>query len=149
METLQYGQNGSKHNNKISQISNILYNSPNKYLSLFNGKAGDSLFHMYHSFEYRNDDHNQKAIGLISEIFESVSKGFSNHLFAGGLAGIGWLIEFLEQNEFLEADTNEIIGELDEYLSPLMIKEIKSGNFDYLHGAGGIALYLLKRMKKK
>ncbi len=55
------------------------------------------------------------------------------------------MLEHLSQNDFLEINTNEVIGELDDFLYQYMIKEIKKGNYDYLHNAGGIALYFLSR----
>jgi len=135
---------------KVHNIAEVLITSDlnDNGISLFSGKAGKSLFHVYYSKIFQNEKHYEKGINLISEIFDKISQGFSFPTFAGGLSGIGWLIEFMEQNDFLDANTNEVVGELDKYLYPLMIKETRSGNFDYLHGAGGIALYFLKRMKK-
>ncbi len=138
-------QNNKQIQEKIHEIADIVFNKEVNELSLLGGAAGNSIFHIYYSKVFQNEEHNDKAIELITDIFDKISKGFSFHTFAGGLAGIGWLIEFLTQNEFLDCDTNETIGELDDYLHKLMIEEIKHGNFDYLHGAGGIALYFLKR----
>ncbi len=138
-------QDKIKIQNKIHEIADILYKQEDDILSLMGGIAGKSLFHFYYSRAFNNEQCGDKAIENINHIFNKISEGFSYHTFAGGLAGIGWLIEFLEQNDFLDCNANETIGELDKHLFKIMIAEIKSGHFDYLHGAGGIALYFLKR----
>ncbi|MCD4794095.1 MAG: lanthionine synthetase C family protein [Bacteroidales bacterium] len=141
----------NKITDKIHQTAKIL--SDKKLLtdnsSILGGNTGISLFHFYYSKIFQNEESNNIAYDIITKTFENISKGFSYHTFAGGLAGVGWLIEFLEQNDFLECSTDETIGELDDYLYNLMINEIKSENYDYLHGASGIALYFLKRKKSE
>jgi lantibiotic modifying enzyme len=112
---------------------------------LFGGTSGIALFFFYYS-QYANDEKlYDKACELIEDCFEKVKNGAVYQTFAGGLAGLGWLIEHLSRNDILEIDTNETIGEIDEYLHEYMLREINQGNYDYLHSAGGIALYFLSR----
>ena len=132
---------------KIHQIEKILSEKTllNDNFSLIGGRAGISLFHFYYSRIFQNEASNNIAYKFIENVFDSINNGFSMHTFAGGLAGIGWLIEFLEQNDFLETDTDEMLVELDDYLYKIMIEELKNNNYDYFHGASGIALYFTKR----
>jgi lantibiotic modifying enzyme len=59
------------------------------------------------------------------------------------------MMEHLVQNEFVEADTDEILEALDPFLHKAMIFEIEKGNYDFLHGAVGIGTYFLSRLAKK
>jgi len=131
---------------KIHEIGQylILYEDKNS-ISLFKGNIGISLFLFYYSQFCGDDKFYNKAQKLIEKSFEIVQNGVNYQTFAGGLAGLGWFIEHLSQNNFLEVDTNEIIGDLDDFLYKYMLDEIKKGKYDYLHKAGGIALYFLLR----
>jgi lantibiotic biosynthesis protein len=46
---------------------------------------------------------------------------------------------------FLQADTDEILAEIDPYLNRMMLADMQRGEFDYLHGALGMVLYFLQR----
>jgi len=131
--------------NKISELVHIIEKEDHENIGLLGGKPGLSILYFYYSKVFQIEKYSDLALNCISEIFEEIQNGFSYHTFAGGLAGIGWTVEFLEQNGFLDCDTNETLGELDEYLYQMMIKEFKLANYDYLHGASGIALYFLSR----
>lgn len=138
-------ENKSKEfKDKISELIQIINKTDIEGFGLFGGGA-KSILYFFYSKVFQIENYSDLALESISSIFEEIQKGFSYHTFAGGLAGIGWMVEFLEQNKYLECNTNEIIGELDEYLYQMMIKELKSVHYDYLHGASGIALYFLSR----
>jgi len=131
---------------KIHDIGNCInqFNCGNN-LSLLSGNSGLSLFTFYYSRHFENEEFYDYACSIIEDSFEKIQNGQTYPTFAVGLAGLGWMLEHLSQNEFLEIDTNEVIGELDDFLYEYMLKEIKKGNYDYLHNAGGIALYFLSR----
>lgn len=137
--------------NKISEVANILEkgikNIDNKYL--VSGKTGISLFFFYYA-KYKNEQkYYEKGFELISEVFDEINKGFNYHTFSGGLAGIGWTINHLSKNDFIDADTDEILANIDVFLSKTMLNDIKKGNYDFLHGAIGTGLYFLNRLPDK
>jgi glycosyltransferase involved in cell wall biosynthesis len=88
---------------------------------------------------------------LYYEIAENILEDLLSELcisqsiwFLSGLSGIGWAIEYLYQNGFIEGDTNEILEEFDNKimeLNPLNVKD-----FGLNHGLGGIVLYLIARL---
>ena len=84
----------------------------------------------------------KKEISLFGDIN---NKSYSFHTHASGLAGIGTALEILVKEDLIDANTEEILGGLDEYLYQLMIAELKKENYDFLHGASGLALYFYKR----
>jgi lantibiotic modifying enzyme len=133
-----------KLNNIIDVLDRHVYDE-NISINLMRGSAGIALFYFYYSKYINNQKYYDKGYELIEKIFDSVGTGNNYQTLAGGLAGFGWLFEHLVQNDILEADTNQVIGDLDNFLYPFMLKEIKMGNYDYLHNASGIVLFFLYR----
>jgi len=66
-----------------------------------------------------------------------------------GLAGIGWLYEYLSQKEIIDYDTNVLLEEFDSCLENELKRFLWEGNYDFLHGGVGVALYFAKRTAKK
>jgi lantibiotic modifying enzyme len=132
-------------NNKIHDIAECLINYPYTEINLMGGKAGIALFWAYYS-EYSESVKLEKTLApLISDTFQGIRQGNISPTFASGLAGVGWTIEHLKKNGFIELDTDSLISNFDDYLYPVMLKYIRNGNYDYLHGALGIGLYYLQR----
>ncbi|MFC2096537.1 lanthionine synthetase C family protein, partial [Bacteroidota bacterium] len=118
-------------------------------IGLLGGKTGIAFFFFYYAKLINKQEPYDHGLELLSSVFESINKGYNYHTHGGGLAGIGSVIELLSKHDFLEADTNELLGGLDEYLYKSMIYEIENENYDFLHGAVGIGFYFLKRKTNK
>ncbi len=139
---------------KLAEISDVLLKNTgkgkgNSNTSLMGGKTGIALFFFYYAQLTMEEKYVDFAHELITEIFESINKESSIHTFAGGLAGVGWMMEHLVQIDFVEADTDDILEDLDSFLHKAMISDIKNGNYDFLHGAVGNGTYFLNRLNKK
>lgn len=140
---------------KLSEIAEILMSDAvqkEHNVGLMGGKAGVVLFLFYYAQQVYQEKGQEAAEvyidfahRLIGEIFDSINNEQTLHTFAGGLAGVGWMMEHLAQKDFVEADTNEILGDLDTFLHQGLIYDIEQGNYDYLHGAVGSAAYFLHR----
>ena len=133
---------------KLAEIADALVQHTGQLkenIGLMGGKIGVALFYFYYAKYLGNDKYADLAVELISEIFDVINKDFTYHTHAGGLAGIGWSVEHLAQNEFIDTDTNEILADLDPYLHKTMIYDIQNGSFDFLHGAVGNGVYFLNR----
>ncbi|WP_299315140.1 lanthionine synthetase C family protein [uncultured Aquimarina sp.] len=131
---------------KLEEINNILKNSFNKEdIGVLSGASGISLFHFYYA-ELLNDNKIADAgVDKISKVVEAINEGYSYPTFCSGIAGAGWVIEFLKNEDFIEIDTDVLLSELDTYLCNSMETDIKKGNYDFLHGALGYAVYFFKR----
>ena len=77
---------------------------------------------------------------LIDEIYEEINLNTSTD-FADGLTGIGWGIEYLVKNGFIDADTDDILGDIDK-------KVYQRIQFEYEYNElPGLLLYQLARFK--
>ena len=134
---------------KVTAIESALSQLPNEvsmHGGLMGGLAGISLFYFYLARYTEKEQHLDRAAKLIEEAFGGLYKSENPFpTFAGGAAGIGWTLEHAVQHDFLDLDTNEVLGQLDHYLGSYMMAEMDRGNYDYLHGALGMALYLVNR----
>ncbi|WP_319229244.1 lanthionine synthetase LanC family protein [Draconibacterium orientale] len=116
-------------------------------LGLFNGKMGISILFFLLSRKHQNKIFEDYAHELIDEIYDEISINTSTD-FENGLAGIGWGIEYLVQNEFIDADTDEVLEEFDKQLTKELA--INSTNeMRLLNSLLGHGYYFLKRIQKK
>lgn len=112
METLDIK---SDINKRLQSIANILLlnSGPMTNLGLINGKMGVAIF-FYQYSRYTNKAFYEGYAGtLIDEIFDQIKK-WAIFDFSNGLTGIGWGIEYLVQNGFVEADADEVLEDNDK-----------------------------------
>jgi hypothetical protein len=113
--------------------SSSLYN-----IGLLNGKTGISIF-FYHYARYtgikRYDDF---AGELINEIYKEINRRTPCD-FEDGLCGIGWGLEYLIQNHFVAASSNEVLRELDKRITEWDVRRIEDYTLET--GLKGIACY--------
>jgi hypothetical protein len=131
--------------NRLKRIANVLLLNANfiDNIGLLNGKMGIAIF-FYQYSRYINDMvYSDYAGELIDEIYQEINSG-TNVSFEDGLTGIGWGIEYLIRNNFVQADSDEALAEIDNALyrsrinSPILIK-----NGNDLFGYG---LYYISRL---
>jgi len=147
-EILINGEKTEPYKKKLAEIAECLVEHTGELkenIGLMGGKIGVALFYFYYAKYLGEDKFADYAVDLISEVFDVINNDFTYHTHAGGLAGIGWTVEHLAQNEFIDTDTNEILADLDPYLHKAMIFDIQNGNYDFLHGAVGNGVYFLSR----
>ncbi len=116
---------------------------------IMGGKVGIALFLFYYAKYMDNQILYDHALDLLSDVIDNINNGFNFHTHAAGIAGIGTTVEILAQEDFIDANTEELLGSVDKYLYQLMLTELKKGNYDFLHGATGLALYFYKRQSCK
>lgn len=140
--------NRTETESKLSQFERVLRSQMEVFENgkgLMGGKMGVALFFFYYAKLVDKQEPYDFGLELISKVFDDINNGFNFHTHASGLAGIGTSLTLLTEADLLDADLNEILDGLDEYLYTLMISEIKNDNYDFLHGAVGLGLYFLKR----
>jgi hypothetical protein len=133
---------------RLQRIANVLLlnGSFTDNLGLLNGKMGIAIFFFHYARYTGNKIYEDYAGELIDEIYEEINLSTPAG-FANGLTGIGWGIEYLVQNGFVEADTDEALEEIDNRIyqnmfnSPILLE-----SEDDIFGYG---LYNLARLKNR
>jgi len=133
-------QNEQKINSYLHRVANILLinggflDNP----GLYTGETGLVLFFFRYARYTHNDLYREYAYGLLDKIQNRL------HLdtpvdYKQGLAGIGAAIEYLTQNGYIEANTDEILEEFDDVIFSL--EKIPCLPLDELPGIGHYALW--------
>lgn len=127
---------------KIDEITDTLLQEldTTPVSGLYGGKAGISLYFSYLSRYKQNDDFNPTIHKLINDSFNDINT-ISSATFSFGISGILWNIHHLKTEQFI--DTEDYFDELIPFLGEQMLFYARQHNFDFLHGALGIAFYLL------
>ncbi|MCL2040670.1 MAG: lanthionine synthetase C family protein [Bacteroidales bacterium] len=116
---------------------------------LLAGQMGLSMALSLYAIHSNKRKFEREGIKTIENIFEEIEKADSYiFTFCNGLSGIGWALEHLEKRGFIHYNTNILLEDVDSVLSYVLDSEMKSGNYDFLHGASGIALYFISRLQK-
>jgi hypothetical protein len=112
-------------------------------IGLYHGKMGIVLFFAHYSCYSQKSVYNDFASKLLNEVYAEISTETPVN-FKNGLCGIGWAIEYLFQNGFLEGDTNEILTDIDKKImeyNPLRMQDLS-----FEMGVGGMLYYILIRL---
>lgn len=133
---------------RLQRIANVLLLNASftDNLGLLNGKMGIAVFFFHYAKYIGNKTYEVYAGELVDEIYEEINLATPVD-FANGLTGIGWGIEYLVQNGFVETDTDEALEEIDNRLhqhmfnSPILL-ESEEDIFGY-------GLYYLARLKNR
>ncbi|GEM66220.1 hypothetical protein SF1_42020 [Sphingobacterium faecium NBRC 15299] len=109
---------------------------------LYDGDIGISLF-LIQYLEY-NAENIDEVEAIIGDLITRFMGSFDSYSFCSGLSGVLYLFEILKEQNLLEIDTNDIIEQLDKYLSNNLQSELEKRNYDFMHGALGVGLFYLK-----
>ena len=147
-ETLnnQYSQEDRTIENPDEVLSNIIDRIENEFVSdigILKGRMGIIIFLFHYARFSSNDSYKELAEKMLTDTLADIRMD-THYGFGAGLSGIGWGIEYLYQQGFLEGDTNEILSDFDRRIMEIDPKRIVNLNKDY--GLGGIVLYLLARL---
>lgn len=112
-------------------------------LGLFHGKMGIAIF-FYHYARYADSSVYEDFAGeLLDEIYEDIHRGISFD-FENGLCGIGWGIEYLLQNKYIEGDSDEILEDIDRKIMEYDPRRITDTTFRL--GFAGLSCYIRTRL---
>ncbi len=121
----------------------ILNSSFTSDLGLFHGKMGIVIFFAHYARWTGNALYEDFADELLAEIYEDIHTDTPINL-EGGLCGIGWGIEYLVQNGFMEGDTDEILEDIDRRIMERDPRRMT--DLSFRTGLGGILFYATARL---
>ncbi|QPH38945.1 lanthionine synthetase LanC family protein [Pedobacter endophyticus] len=128
---------------EISTLSlNNLPKVLNHDLGLYNGKMGACV--AYYIKGASNSRYKTMAAKMFDEIIDNIAN-VECYSFSEGLLGIGWAIEWLNQNNFIKLDTDDFLEDLDDEIYKLIMYS-KARSIDLNTGTVGRILYLYKRV---
>jgi lantibiotic modifying enzyme len=134
---------------KLKEISKILdiETTNNKQIGVLAGISGIALFNFYYSKYLDVDTYADKGVELLNESVNRINEGYQFPTYCTGIAGAAWVFDHLVEEDFMDAENDELLSELDEFLYAVMENDMRTGNYDFLHAAVGYGYYFLKRLK--
>lgn len=132
---------------RLQRIANVLLINASfiENPGLQNGKMGIAIFFYHYSKYSKNKIYEEYAGELIDEIYGEINTSTPVN-FESGLTGIGWGIEYLVKNKFVQGDTDEALSEIDNSVYRNSLYRpflLESGNDLF-----GFGLYYLTRLNK-
>ncbi len=132
----------------LSKIYSELSKDPSPSLSLIGGKAGEALYNFmylkYLSVTSNIESQNEIQQDTLQQIAEdALLYNYTYPTFSSGKAGINWFFTFLYKNELIDKEDWEFLCEDDNELAKTALSLLENDNYDFLHGATGIAYHLL------
>lgn len=112
-------------------------------LGLMHGKMGIAIYFFHLARETKNQIYENYAGELIDEIYEEITVNTPLD-FENGLAGIGWGIEYLVQNGFIDAVADNVLEDFYIRLQPSQYKFQGTG---LMNGLLGLGAFYLKRLQ--
>jgi lantibiotic modifying enzyme len=131
-----------------SQIKSS-YNESDIGIGMVGGKSGVAMFLFQYYKVFKEEKAAELGLKLLYECIQDIEAGTLYFNYSTGLAGLGYVLEHLSENEILDIDTGELLDNFNEYLKNRMFYCLKEKNYDLLHGGLGVASYFLKRKKKE
>ncbi|RZK43394.1 MAG: hypothetical protein EOO90_03805 [Pedobacter sp.] len=117
-------------------------------IGLYTGGAGHCLF-----FAQRFLSSNEyEALALVHDYMDSLASALDSNerldlSFSSGMAGCGWVIEYLVEKDVIDPASSEVFDEIDNVFFKDMKRRLMIGDLDQINGAIGIARYFLKKGK--
>lgn len=115
--------------------------SPN--IGLYHGKMGIVISLCHYARFKQKTIYDDFAGELLDEVCSSINAGTSAD-FENGLSGIGWGIEYLLQNQFMEGDSNMVLRNINEHIMKYDVRRIKDESDK--EGVNGIYYYVSKHL---
>jgi lantibiotic modifying enzyme len=134
--------------NKVHEIAHTIEHLEVTDGGLMGGAAGLACFFAFYADMTNSTYHRDLAAEMVELSLNPAAGNLTDMRFSSGLAGIAWATNLLSKSALIDVDATSVFSNLHPYLYHNMMLEIRSGHFDYLHGALGYALYFLRQPKK-
>ncbi|NAS13001.1 lanthionine synthetase C family protein [Poritiphilus flavus] len=109
------------------------------------GISGIALFQFYYAKFKDSSEYADIGAKNLTTCVEGLGQKFNTMTYCSGIAGLGWVLDHLEEKDFIQINNDEILSDLDHLLYKNMISDIQSDYYDFLHGALGFGVYFFKR----
>lgn len=120
------------------------YTTENR-IGLYSGLSGIIMFYDYICQIYPLDEYEDKLLVIIERTNELIENQESVCSLCHGMAGYGLVLLRLK-NKNIDI-SQEYFENIDSYLLEDFESQCKSNDYDFMHGAMGIAMYFIERYK--
>jgi lantibiotic modifying enzyme len=127
-----------------SIVSHTTARHPKKEMGLYSGKLGLLTFMAYYSSYLGNNKYQQVIDILLNNCCDSICSGVYYAPFGEGLSGMLYGLNHLNQKGYIDIDIEDVNNGYARYLRTQLLAHAKQNNFDFIHQATGIAIYLLQ-----
>ncbi|MDR1458644.1 MAG: hypothetical protein LBI60_00290 [Bacteroidales bacterium] len=124
----------------------MLYGSFISNIGLLNGKTGIAVFFYHYARHTGKKRYDDFAGELIDEIYKEIHRDTPCN-FRDGLCGIAWGIEYLIRNQFVEADPDKVLIDLDKQIRERDVRQ--TTDYTLETGLKGIACYVISRLANR
>jgi lantibiotic modifying enzyme len=135
----------------VDRIRHAYFNGDFKQpanISLLSGISGTALFL---SIVYQIDKqeiYKEATLKLLAQTISNIENAESilaTH--CDGIAGWGWLLNYLKKAEIVGTEYDEYLQEVEFVLESSLSEYLENLDFDLLHGAMGLGLFFLERQR--
>lgn len=140
------GKNNINSLDLVGKLANhlVINSSAINNLGLLHGKMGIVVFFYRYGRYIKNRMYEEFAGELLDEIFEDVHNQLPID-FENGYLGIGWGIEYLANEKFIDGNTNIVLEDMDKKIMERDIRRISDMSLET--GLEGIFHFVLSRIQ--
>lgn len=120
---------------------------PRAPLGLFNGAAGDVLFLLHAAETVDRPELGERLQADLDDIQAGLHRLVQNPSLGYGLAGAGWLLEYLNQLQGKDYDP-DLCSDIDRILEATTSADTWNREIELISGLAGIAVYAGRRSRK-
>src|SRR4051812_20098949 len=112
---------------------------------LLSGTSGTLFLLCYYSEYTNNNSYLDVVEKRISDTMDAINNdpNFSDLSYSMGLTGFLWTLDNLNTHHYIDIDLTDFKESLHPILNDYMMHKMHGGDFDFLHGALGVANYLI------
>ena len=132
----------------LSNLANyqILQDVFRSDIGLFSGKTGSLIFFFHYSAYTRSRLYERYAEKLLNEICENITTDLKFH-FSNGLCGIGWVIEYLITQHYVEGNSDIVLSDIDHLT--MQYDQVYITDYSLENGLEGVVYYVMSRLCSK
>lgn len=130
---------------RIKILANSYIDKKQYKQGLLGHTGGLCLFSFYYGKVFNDTDCLDKGEELTDDLIINIRNGLrnANFRYSNGVTGFASLLKFLNKEDFVDFEADDVLSDLDEIIFNYAIEELDKGNYDFLHGAMGALYYFL------
>lgn len=135
---------------KLARINEVLATAKPVHHGFLGGSLGLLYYYYYAAGALQDESLYDKADALLEQVFDNLNhdKGLLlGYTFSEGAAGLGYILNNLQQNELLDFDIDTELAGIDQYIYDSALAHMATTEVDYLHGAMGALHYFSSRVQ--